>query len=108
MKILGLKPDMGDLLKILAEIQYQWSSIGMALNIPEQGLQYQPSPNIVKLQTILQTWFDGNGKYSPVTWGQLIDAIEGPIIGNQRVADSIREYLAEDNTYKKYVERLQK
>lgn len=108
MKIIKLKPDIGDLLLILAEIQYQWSSIGMALNVPEQGLQYQNSPNIDKLKATLQTWIDGNGRHSPVTWEQLIDAIEGPIIGNQRVADAIRDYLREEKTYKKYAERLAK
>ena len=108
MKIVKLPPDIGDLLIVLAEIQFKWSSIGMALNVPEQGLQYQPSQNIEKLQTTLQTWINGNGKYSPVTWEELIDAIEGPIVGNQRVADAIRDYLCKDKTYKKYMERLQK
>ena len=80
----------------------------MALNVPEQGLQYQPKSNMDKLRETLQEWINGNGKHSPVTWEQLIGAIEGPIIGNQRVADAIRDYLAEDKIYKKYAERLPK
>ena len=102
--ILDKKPDMIDLMSVLSQIQSQWFTLGTALNIPpNQGLLHQDIPISTKLNITLQLWLDGNGKYSPVTWKRVMEAVESPIVNNRRVGDEIRDYLRQDEIFHKYM-----
>ena len=101
--ILDKVPDMIDLMYVLSQIQSQWFTLGTALNVPpNQGLLHQDIPISAKLNITLQLWLDGNGKYSPVTWRRVMEAVESPIVNNRRVGDEIRDYLMQDEIFYKY------
>ena len=82
------EPELKDLMMVLAEIQSQWSTLGTALNVPEEMLpvNQQNVPDNVKLKATLQAWIDTRS--SPVTWKTVMEAVESPII-NRRVGDEI-------------------
>ena len=89
---------------VLAEIQSQWSTLGTALNVPEEMLpvNQQSVPDNVKLKATLQAWIDTRS--SPVTWKTVMEAVKSPIINNRRVGDEIRKYLCQDQIFHKYIE----
>ena len=92
---------------VLVEVQSKWSTLGTALRVPEQRLPLHLFiPNSEKLKVTLQAWIDGRGKYSEVTWVTIIDAVEGPIINNQRIGYEIRKHLAQDEIFEKYMNQL--
>ena len=96
------EPELKDLMTVLAEIQSQWSSLGTALNVPEEMLTVtlQSVPNEMKLKATLQAWIDTRS--SPVEWETIINAVRGPIINNERVANAILHYLYQDEIFQKY------
>ena len=83
-RILNRTPAMIDLMIVLSQIESQYSMLGTALNIP-----YQAISNCATLNATLQLWLDSNGKYSPVTWRTVMEAVEGPIVNNKRVFEVI-------------------
>ena len=101
--IVDKRPDMIDLMSLLSQIQSQWFTLGTVLNVPNQGLLDWDIPSSAKLNVTLQLWLDGNGKYSPVTWRTVMEAVESPV-KNRRVGDEIRKYLCQDQIFHKYIE----
>ena len=96
---------MKDLTSVLSEIAYDWTSIGESLEVPFgelQSLQYNPRPDASKLSDTLQKWIDMRTR--PVTWETLLDVLETPPVNKPRIADTVREYLARNDVYKKYKE----
>lgn len=97
-RIVDKRPDMIDLMIVLSQIESQYSMLGTALNIPYQGIS-----NCATLNDTLQLWLDGNGKYSPVTWITVMEAVEGPIVNNKRIFEEIVDYLNKDEIFQKYM-----
>ena len=92
-------------MSVLSEIRSEWATIGTSLNVPDQGLLHLNISDSGKLNATLQAWIDGYGKYSPVLWKTVLDAIEGPILNNERMSQKIRNYLDKDEIYFKYIEK---
>ena len=89
-------------MSVLSEIRSEWATIGTSLNVPDQGLLHLNISDLGKLNATLQVWIDGDGKYSPVCWETVLNAVEGPILNNERVSMRIRHYLRTDKIYEKY------
>ena len=104
--ILTKKPELIHLMSVLSEIRSEWATIGTSLNVPDQGLLHLNISDSGKLNATLQVWIDGDGKYSPVSWKTILDAIGGPILNNERVSVRIRNYLCKDEIYFKYMEKV--
>ena len=102
--MLTRKPHIHDLLYLLAEIDYSWSKIGFALYVDNniiQGLYTQNEDNITKLTKVLNKWIDSQS--CPVTWENIITAVEGPIVGNYKsIGDKIREHLFKPEVFSGY------
>ena len=93
------------MMSVLSEIQSEWATIGTSLNVPDQGLLHLNISDSGKLNATLQAWIDGYGKYSPVSWETVVDAVGGPLLNNERILHKIRSYLAEDKIFEKYMEK---
>ena len=91
------------MMSVLSEIRSEWATIGTSLNVPDQGLLHLNISDSGKLNATLQAWIDGYGKYSPVSWETILDAIGGHILNNERISEKIRSYLAEDKIFEKYM-----
>ena len=80
----------------LAEIEHLWQKIGRALRVKDhiiEGLHTDGTrDDQSKLSKVLQEWKDS--KCSDVTWANVIDALERPIVNNRRIADNVRKYLS--------------
>ena len=78
---------------MLCDISAKWQEIGLALDIGNNYLQGIAGSNAsmeIKLNSVLRKWMDINEE---VTWRAIIDAVEGPIVKNKRVAREMREFL---------------
>ena len=89
----------------MTPIQYDYYSIGTALSVPDhklEGIKRSLAHDSTKLSNVLQEWFKNDSP--PVTWETIIEVVSNPPIDNQRVARQIREYLAEDDVFKQYLD----
>ena len=101
--VLQKVPDKHDLLSLLADITYQWHEIGILLGVDEiylHGLLESVEGNMVKLHKVLTYWIDTMS--IPVTWQNIINIVEGPIIASQSTVDKIRKFLSQEEVYSKY------
>ena len=72
----------------------KWQEIGDLLGVyPDtiDVLSHSSFSNEVKMSKVLQSWLDNEP--TPVTWGNIIGVIEGPLQKKQ-LAIEIREYLS--------------
>ena len=85
-----------DLVNLLADIDYKWEKIGIALDVPERVLgglrQGIAGDNTIKLIRVIGSWFDTMP--TEVTWKTILTAIEGPIVKHRAAGIKIREFLA--------------
>ena len=96
--ILNQTPKLYQLRNLLADISSRWREIGLALGISDNDLDNISSvvqDNKSKLCKMITKWIETQS--SPVTWGTIIFAIEGPIVDNKRKVDEIREFLAKNS-----------
>ena len=73
-----------------------WYEIGLSLKVSRRvlnDLRHSQESNIVKLDQVIQSWITTESHF--VTWETVIDAIEGPIVNNKLVANTIRKHLAD-------------
>ena len=104
------KPHLCDLCTLLASIAPKYLAIGTALRVPMStlGLQYSPDTHQDNLRRTLEYWLDNGNKpdinYSPVTWDNIISAIEGPIVQNYTIAQSMREFIRSTYIYATYIQ----
>ena len=73
-------PDKYMLLKLLFPVSAQWDEIGGLLGVDANTinrLHTSKLTNQVKLDKILQSWFDNEP--TPVTWNNVISILEGPL-----------------------------
>jgi hypothetical protein len=85
-------------MNILAEIAPQYNNIGTALNVPMKtlGLIHHPDNHQDNLRRTLEWWLiNGDSVRSPVTYNTIINAIEGPIVQNYRLAQEIKKLTDE-------------
>ena len=83
---------------LLADISSRWREISLALVISDNDLVNiltYVQENMSKLCKMITKWIETQS--SPVTWGMIIFAIEGPIVNNNKKANEISEFLAKNN-----------
>lgn len=110
--VLQKKPDLSDMMNLLSGptgIANKYAEIGIALKVPQNlGLIPFPQSVMQNLATTLQWWIDNGNKPeidSPVTWEKLIDAIDGPVVDNHRIAEKIRDFLKQCDVYERYLKK---
>ena len=98
-------PEHIDLLNQLAKIKHKWYELGLSLQVEENVLEslQNGSNDIKKLSKVLTSWRDT--KSSPLTWENIIEIVEGPIVEDTLTAENIRKYLTKPEVYSKYQDR---
>ena len=92
------------------DIKFKWHEIGTALNVPFgelQGLRTNPDTNANRLKSVIHIWYTNNVD-PPATWSMVLKAVEGPPVSNLLVGQQIREWLAEEDQFKYYMEETRK
>lgn len=87
---------MSDLLKLLAPLAPKYEFIEICLKVPMNtlGLIYLPEFFPKNLLTTLQWWIENGAKVDlPVTWDNLINAIDCEIIGNYEVVQEVKDFV---------------
>ena len=98
-----MKPELTDLLGLLADINYEWETIGVALKVQEcvlGSLRYSSQSDKIKMIRVVQSWIDAIP--SEVSWLTVIEAVEGPIVNHISTAMKIRQYLAKPEVQSRY------
>ena len=100
-----MKPELTDLLGLLADINYEWETIGVALNVQEAvlgGLRYGSQSDKIKMMRVVQSWI--NAIPSEVSWLTVIKAVEGPIVNHPATAMKMQQYLAKPEVQSRYIQ----
>lgn len=97
------RPELHDLMNLLASIAPKYFIIGTGLNVPMDTLGLDPHPqhHVHNLSTTLKWWLDnGNNPLynSSVTWYNIINVIKGPLVCKYEVARQMEEFLAKKTT----------
>lgn len=84
-------------MNLLSEIAPRYQDIATGLKIPLHTLGLPPhqQSHQQNLRTVLEWWLDnGNSPVvnSPVTWGNIISVVEGPLVKNYRIAKKMRKF----------------
>ena len=91
-------PDRVKLLELLTCVNYLWNEIGIVLGVPNAKLQSLQQSNMqysIKLNEVIQCWIDQ--RTTEVTWNTIIAAMRNEIVGNDRVAEKIENYVLNIN-----------
>ena len=94
--ILKKAPTNHELLKLLADNDDKWHEIGLVFEVPHNildGIKHRNDSNTVKLSKVIDAWINTN----EATWDKVISGIGGPIVGNKRKADEIRDHITKGN-----------
>ena len=97
------KPNRTDLLTLLADIEYEWHKIGLALEVEERVLEScdrSNEDNSHKLFKVIKSWM--TSMVTEVTWETIIAAIESPIVNHKSTAVKIRMFLAKPEVCSRY------
>jgi hypothetical protein len=87
------RPKKLDLLQLLSPISHKWEMIGTDLDVDEdfiEGLNQNLNDNMLRLSAVLQAWLNRDIE---ISWDKIIQVVEGPLVNNQALANSIRECL---------------
>ena len=74
------KPEKRILLRFLYSVTAKWQEIGDLLGVDSNtidGLCHSNYSDQVKMSKMLQSWLDNEP--SPVTWGNIISILDGPL-----------------------------
>ena len=80
---------------MLAVIDDKWYEIGLSLKVPRNhldGLQRSQESNTYKLAQVIHSWII-NTESHLVTWETVLVAMEGPLIKNKQIANTICVHL---------------
>ena len=94
--LLDTKPELRDLIDVLAPLAPKYHAIGIRLNVPMDKLDLIDSPQFYQLNliTILEWWIAiGDKVGSPVSWDTIITAIDTDIIGNYEVVKKVKDFV---------------
>ena len=97
------EPNLTDLLTLLADIEYEWQKIGIALEVKQSVLESCDRSNKddgYKLLKVIKTW--KTSMTSEVTWETVIAAVESPIVKHNSTAVKMRMFLAKPEVQFKY------
>ena len=94
--LLDTKPELRDLVDLLAPLAPKYLAVGIRLKVPmdELGLYHLPHFNREDLITTLEWWMKNGDKVgSPVSWDTIITAIDSDIIGNYEVVKKMKDFI---------------
>ena len=98
-----MKPKLNDLSGLLADINYEWEIIGVALEVQEGvlgGLRYSNQSDKIKMSRVVRSWMDAIP--SEISWLTVIEAVEGPVVNHPSTAMKMRQYLAKPDVQSRY------
>ena len=75
-------------------------TVNMSIVAKLEGLRQDSSSITSKLSSVIGYWIDQST--DDPTWNELIEAIEGPVVGSCSTAKNIRQFLKEPETLKRY------
>ena len=104
-QLLKKKPNVTDLLTLLADIEYEWHKIGVALEVCESVLEScnrSNEDNSYKLFKVIKAWT--TSMTSEVTWEAVIAAVESPIVKHKSTAVKMRMFLTKPEVQFKYAQ----
>ena len=93
--ILRKSPNTPALIHLLADIEYMWHEIGLALEVSLSDLhelKTSNQKNAAKLSRVIQCWMTSANR-SFITWETMIFAMEGPIVYRKSTAAKIYAHL---------------
>ena len=102
-QLLKKEPNLTDLFTLLADIEYEWHNIGVALEVELNVLEScdrSSKDDSYKLFKVIKTWT--TSMTSEVTWEAVIAAVESPIVKHKSTAVKIRMFLAKPEVRIKY------
>ena len=97
------EPNLTDLFTLLADIEYEWHNIGVALEVKQSVLEScdrSSKDDSYKLFKVIKTWT--TSMTSEVTWEAVIAAVESPIVKHKSTAVKMRTFLAKPEVRYKY------
>ena len=97
------KPDLTDLLNLLADIDYEWYEIGLALRVEVRVLEScerSNEDNGHKLFKVINSWM--TSRVNEISWETIIAAIECPIVNHKTTAVKIRMFIAKPEVCSRY------
>ena len=81
---------------LLSPITSRWYILGLGLDVVSydlESLQSSSMSNEIKLSKVLQMWMETSESHL-ITWKTIISVIEGPLINNRSLAESIYDFLS--------------
>ena len=93
-----------DLVSLLADIEYEWQKIGVALEVEDHVLSSLCRENedtTAKFITVLRSWMD-TCPVGSCTWYIVLTVVEGPIVKHPSTAMKIRQFLAKSEIQSRY------
>ena len=94
--LLDTKPELRDLIVLLAPLAPKYLAVGIRLNVPVDELGVINLPQFYKknLITTLEWWMKNGDKVgSPVSWYTIIAAIDTDVIGNYEVLKKVKDFV---------------
>ena len=94
---------MFHIIDLLRPIEYMWYELGEALYVDYpflQGLRRSDNANIKNLDRVINQWLNS---FPDAYWVEVIGAVEGPLLGNHKVAMDIRDFLKKPEIEAEYV-----
>ena len=95
--LLDTKPELRDLIDLLAPLAPTYLAVGVRLNIPMYELDLIDLPQFYQqnLVTTLEWWMKNGDKVgSPVSWDTIIAAIDTDVIGNYEVLKKVKDFVS--------------
>ena len=96
---LNSQPELPDLMnKVAAEIPSKWRSMGLQLGIEQLSVLdgiAAISPGDINhcYSNVFTRWKNQNSTKYPYTWSTVVQALESPAVGEERLAGKIKEEL---------------
>ena len=101
--VLSSTPEMIHIVELLHPIEYMWYELGEALYVGNhflQDLRRSNNTNIEKFYRVIQQWLKN---FPDAYWVEVINAVEGPLLNNRKVAMDIRDFLMKPEIQAEYV-----
>ena len=92
------EPDLSDLMnKIAAKIPSKWKDIGLQLGVNQEVLDGIATISLGDLNNcysnVFTRWKNQNSQTHRYTWSTLVQALKKPAVGEDRLADEIKNEL---------------
>ena len=83
--------------KVAAKIPWKWQDVGLQLGMKKDvldGIALTNQRNINHCYSdVFTRWMNRNSATHPYTWSTVVKALETPAVGEERLADNIKDEL---------------